>query len=580
MSAKDGGRDPALDTAGETERVAEEPIPPEALAMPELVVGLDHGALADDTAKSFGVAGWTLFSRVTGLLRVMVAGAILGPTFFANIFQATNTIPNLTYNLMAGSLLTELIIPILVAELDTGGLEATRKLLREIVGVVLAGFVLAALAVTIASPIIVRLLTFGVHGPQSGDARTECWVLLFLVLPQIGLYGIVAAAVAAQNARGHFALASAAPAIENIGLITTLIFVAAYFGRDTRHVSTAYLVCLGLGATGAVFLHAAVQCWGAARCGLPLWPSFKWDHPAVRALAKRAVPAIGTASLDASWLFILIVAAGSVPGGVVAIQIGINFYYMPVALSAKAAGTVLLPRLSREALHEKLTEFRATYDLGISWSWFVAVPASLTLLVSARPIAQAIAFGEMRRGNGVALLAASIAGMGLALIGAAMYEFAKQTCYARHDVIAPLIGCAVMVGFLLVGAPIAHQSLHGPHLLFGLGMLVTVGELARSLIADRAARRGTHAQGPSLVYSLGRHITVAIFTIIPAALVGRVVQHALRAHFHLGAIVGVVVGVSAGLAGYIVIQALLSAPELPPKLRLESRRAPAIENAA
>ena len=45
--------------------------------------------------------------------------------------------------------------------------------------------------------------------------------------------------------------------------------------------------------------------------------------------------------LDASWLFILIVAAGTVPGGVVAIQIGINFYYMPVALSAKAVGTVL-----------------------------------------------------------------------------------------------------------------------------------------------------------------------------------------------------------------------------------------------
>ena len=128
--------------------------------MPELVVGLETvGALGDETAKSFGVVGWTLFSRVTGLLRVMVAGAILGPTFFANIFQATNTIPNLTYNLMAGSLLTELIIPILVAELDTGGLSETRRLLRQIVGVVLAGFAAAALAVTLASPVIVRLLT-------------------------------------------------------------------------------------------------------------------------------------------------------------------------------------------------------------------------------------------------------------------------------------------------------------------------------------------------------------------------------------------------------------------------------------
>ncbi len=97
-----------------------------------------------ETKASFGVAGWTLFSRFTGLLRVAVAGAILGPTFFANIFQATNTVPNLTYNLMAGSLLTELIIPILVAELDTGGIDETRKLVRQLVGVVLAGFAAAA----------------------------------------------------------------------------------------------------------------------------------------------------------------------------------------------------------------------------------------------------------------------------------------------------------------------------------------------------------------------------------------------------------------------------------------------------
>jgi murein biosynthesis integral membrane protein MurJ len=558
------------------ETLADTDIPPEALAMPELVVGLESGAtLSDDTAKSFGVAGWTLFSRATGLLRVVVAGAILGPTFFANIFQATNTIPNLTYNLMAGSLLTELIIPVLVAELDGRGIEQTRRLLRQIVGVVIAGFSAVALLVVLFSPIIVRLLTFGVHGPggNSGDARTECWILLFLVLPQIGLYGIVAAAVAAQNARGHFALAAAAPALENIGLISTLVFVSMWFGRDTRHVSTAYLVTLGIGATMAVAVHTAIQCFGAARAGLPLWPSFKWDHPAISTLIKRMIPAAGTASLDASWLFILIVAAGTVPGGVVAIQIGINFYYMPLALSAKSAATVLLPRLSREALHGKWVEFRETYDLGISWSWFVAVPASLTLIVSSRPIAQAIAFGEMRRLNGIALLSAAIAGLGLALVFATMFEFAKQTCYARHDVMAPLIACAAMVAVLLIGAPIAAKVFDGPHVLFALGLLATVGELIRAVVTDRAARKGTHTQGSPRLYALARHVGVALITIGPGAVLGRAIQHALRDHAHIGALVGVVVGVGAGLVAYIVVQALLNAPELPEKLRLSSRRA-------
>src|SRR4029077_11897510 len=108
------------------------------------------------------------------------------------------------------------------------------------------------------------------------------------------------------------------------------------FGSDTRNVSTGYLLFLGVGATLSVALHCGVQVFGAARAGLPLWPSWRWTDPAVHALYRRIVPAIGTASLDAGWLFVLIVAAGTVPGGVVAIQIGIQFYYLPVSLSAKA----------------------------------------------------------------------------------------------------------------------------------------------------------------------------------------------------------------------------------------------------
>jgi putative peptidoglycan lipid II flippase len=563
------------------ETLADGAVPAEALVLPELVVGIESGARAtDDTTKSFGVAGWTLFSRATGLLRVVVVGAILGPTFFANIFQATNWIPNIVWNLMAGSLLTELIIPLLVAELDKGGIEDARRLLRQIVGVVLAGFAAIALLIVLASPVIVHLLTAGVPSAARGNARTECWVLLFLVIPQVGLYGIVAAATAAQNSRGHFALAAAAPALENLGLMATLIFVSVWFGRDTTNVSNGYLVCLGVGATLAVALHAGVQCFGAARAGLPILPSFKWDHPAIGALIKRMIPAAGTASLDAGWIFILVVAAGRVPGGVVAIQIGVNFYSMPIALSAKAAGTVLLPRLSREAIQGKLVEFRETYDLGISWSWFVAIPAALTMVIMSKPIAQSIAFGEMRDRRGVALLSASIAGFGLTLLFATAYEFAKQTCYARHDVMAPLYACVAIVVVLLIGSPIAVHALDGAKLLFGLCVLVAIGEFARVFITDRAARRGTHGSRAVRMQALARHVGVAVITIGPGAILGRWIQDQIGAHAHVAAIIGLGVGVGVGLVGYLAIQTMLNAPEVPEKLRLRARRTPAGEGAA
>jgi putative peptidoglycan lipid II flippase len=271
-------------------------------------------------------------------------------------------------------------------------------------------------------------------------------------------------------------------------------------------------------------------------------------------------------------LFILIIAAGTVPGGVVALQVGINFYYLPVALSAKAVGTVLLPRLSREALQRNLAAFRNTYERGVSWAWFVAIPAALTLLLMAEPIARALAFGRMRQGDGISLLAASIAGLALALVGATMFEFGKQACYARHDVNAPLVACVAMVALVLVGALGSSAVLTGSGLLLGLGVVVTLGELVRSFLCDRAACRGTEIVSTRMRV-LTRHIVASVVTVAPGAVLARLVENLVGGHG--GALLGVVVGVSAGLLGYLSLQAYLQAPELPPKLVSFVRRTPA-----
>ena len=67
--------------------------------------------------NSATVAAWTLVSRVTGLLRVVVIGAVLGPTWLANSFLATNTVPSLTYSVVAGPVLALVVVPALVSSL-------------------------------------------------------------------------------------------------------------------------------------------------------------------------------------------------------------------------------------------------------------------------------------------------------------------------------------------------------------------------------------------------------------------------------------------------------------------------------
>src|SRR5690606_12954626 len=87
---------------------------------PDMNAATRPAAVAEPTSRhsaardSATVAGWTLVSRVTGLLRILTIGAVLGPTYFANIFQAAYVLPSLIYTLIAGPVLAMVVVPGLV----------------------------------------------------------------------------------------------------------------------------------------------------------------------------------------------------------------------------------------------------------------------------------------------------------------------------------------------------------------------------------------------------------------------------------------------------------------------------------
>src|SRR3954452_25321979 len=76
--------------------------------------------------SSATVAAGTLVSRDSGLLRGVVIGAVLGPTFLANTFLATNTVPNLTFAAVAGPVLGLVLVPSIVDALLNRGAVAGR----------------------------------------------------------------------------------------------------------------------------------------------------------------------------------------------------------------------------------------------------------------------------------------------------------------------------------------------------------------------------------------------------------------------------------------------------------------------
>ena len=65
------------------------------------------------------VAGCTALSRLSGVIRVLLVGAVLGPTHLGDAYQVTNTLPNLIwYGFLAGSLVPALLVPVLVRQIQ------------------------------------------------------------------------------------------------------------------------------------------------------------------------------------------------------------------------------------------------------------------------------------------------------------------------------------------------------------------------------------------------------------------------------------------------------------------------------
>ncbi|MFY9807628.1 MAG: lipid II flippase MurJ, partial [Pseudonocardiaceae bacterium] len=158
-----------------------------------------------------------MVSRATGLLRVVVIGAVLGPTYFANAFQAGYVVPNLVFALIAGPVLAMVLVPGVVRAIGAGGVDRAREVLGRVSGWLLtvSGAVVALLMVL--APAVAWTLTFGIPDPVS-RAR-GLWLttlLILLVAPQVLLYVLLNLGIAAQQARGRFALAAGAPAVENV----------------------------------------------------------------------------------------------------------------------------------------------------------------------------------------------------------------------------------------------------------------------------------------------------------------------------------------------------------------------------
>jgi putative peptidoglycan lipid II flippase len=509
---------------------------------------------------SLTVAVWTAVSRATGVVRVVVIGAVLGPTFFGNAYQLTNVVPNLLfYGFLAGSLLSSLLVPALVRHIDAGDARETARVSGGFLGVECVALLAALPIAVVAVPALVGLL----GAPDgAGDQTGQVRLLLVLAVPQVFMYAVVASATAVMYAHRRYLLAAAAPAVENVGVVVVLLVTAAAFGTDYADagaVPDAAVLLLGLGSTAAVVVHAAIQWLGARHWGVRIVPLPGWRDPDVRVIVRRAARSVAQSGLFALQVLVLLTVAARVAGGTVAMQISLNFYHLPLALAAAPVALALLPRLARLQEERQAGAFAEAYQRALALALFLVVPAACGYVVLSDALAHSIAAGRLGSGPGVAMVADSLATISLGLVGETLFVVSTQAAYARGDAGTPLRSMLVQtVVCLLLFVPAL--LVHGTRVVTVLGAGFAAASAVGGLHLRHAVRRrtgeATTPLWPSVLRILAASAVMAVLVRLTA------LEVAGHVDGRTGWLLAVVVGSLVGLLAYAALHRLARSPEL------------------
>src|SRR4051812_22456626 len=159
-----------------------------------------------------GMGAVTAVSRGFGFVRVLVVGAVLGATYLGNTFQASNSMSNVLFELLAAGALSAVLVPTFVALVDDDRSEEADRLGGALLGVALIVLGVVVVIGLVCAPLIARLLSSGAPNAQvAEEQRALATFLLYFFVPQVLLYAFGAVATALLYARRRFAITAAAP---------------------------------------------------------------------------------------------------------------------------------------------------------------------------------------------------------------------------------------------------------------------------------------------------------------------------------------------------------------------------------
>jgi putative peptidoglycan lipid II flippase len=355
------------------------------------------------------VAGWTLASRLLGLIRDILLFASLGTGPLNSAFILAFTLPNLFRRLLGEGALTSSSIPVLSESLEKTGREETFRLFNAILSRLCAGLVVLVLA---------GIPLFGLIKLIPGlDERWYAGADLSRILFPYVVFICAGALVCGMlNVLGRFGLAAFNQVWLNVAMIVSILGGLWLLPDD----AWARVLVLSSGVIIGGLLQFGVPVAGLRRDGWRLRFSMEAAIFQINILVCRLL----AFSLDDTATGLLYIASRLVE--------------LPLGVFAIAVTTVIFPELSRLSASGDARSYSNTFSRGLGLIFAITLPATLGLALMASPILGFLFQWGLFESKDVAAAVPVLVVSSLGLPFFAWSTLLTRAWYARQEIVVPV----------------------------------------------------------------------------------------------------------------------------------------------
>jgi len=285
----------------------------------------------------FSVAALTLLSRATGFVRDVMLGALLGAGLLADAFVVAFRLPNHFRAIFGEGAFNAAYVPCYSQILAKEGKEASRRFASQIFTLLLASqIILLALALAF-TPQLIDVLAPGFRANPEKFATAV--TLTRITFPYLLFITLVTLQSGTLNAQRRFTAAAFAPVLLNVVMI---LFLAVAFLFPNAGIAAA------AGVTVSGVCQFVLTFWALWRIGIhERLVRVVWSSEVRHFFAVLGPAVIGSAGVQLALFADTIIGAMLPTGGVSSIYYADRIYQLPIGVIGIAAGTVLLPEMSR-----------------------------------------------------------------------------------------------------------------------------------------------------------------------------------------------------------------------------------------